>query len=245
MDEALELTRRAQASHFWFRGFRRFITPVLQAAAAGRRDLRLLDCGCGVGQNLALLAPYGRTFGFDLTASGVRAARASGRPLAQADVTRIPFLPDTFDVAVCFDVLQSVPDDSAAVAEMGRVLRPRGALVLTVSALEMLRGDHSESWSEVRRYSPALVRQLAAGAGLEVERVQFLFGSLFPLMWSVRAWQRVRRRHGGPRPESDIRVPAAPVNAVLTWVVGAEAAVAPYLPAPIGSSLLLVARKPS
>jgi hypothetical protein len=43
MDEALELTSRAEASHFWFRAFRKFIAPVLRDAAGAMRDLRLID----------------------------------------------------------------------------------------------------------------------------------------------------------------------------------------------------------
>jgi SAM-dependent methyltransferase len=244
MDEALELTSQAEASHFWFRGFRRFVAPVLAEAARGRRDLRLIDCGCGLGQNLALLAPYGRPFGFDLTASGLRRARTFNRPLVRADIMRIPYRSGAFDVAVSFDVLQTVPDDEAAVREMARVLRPGGALVLNVSALEVLRGDHSESWQEVRRYTPAMLRRLADAAGLRVERLRFLFGSLFPLMVSMRAWQRLQRRRRGPRPASDIAVPPAPINALLTGVVTLEATLAPYVPMPAGSSLLLLARKP-
>ena len=72
MDDLLELTGRVEATHFWFRGFRRFVAPVLEELAGGRRDLRLIDCGCGTGNNLALLKPYGRAFGFDLTPGGLR-----------------------------------------------------------------------------------------------------------------------------------------------------------------------------
>ena len=78
MDRLLELTYRAERTHFWFRGFRRFVTPWLSQAAGGRTDLRLLDCGCGTGANLALLARHGVAFGFDLTARGLEFARAHG-----------------------------------------------------------------------------------------------------------------------------------------------------------------------
>jgi SAM-dependent methyltransferase len=67
MEHALELTRQAEATHFWFQGFRSFVAPVLHDVAAGRGSLRLIDCGCGTGNNLALLRPYGTVFGFDLT----------------------------------------------------------------------------------------------------------------------------------------------------------------------------------
>ena len=243
MDDLLELTGRAEAAHFWFRGFRRFVTPVLDEVAGSRRDLRLLDCGCGTGANLALLRRHGRAFGCDLAGGGVRTARAAGHAVARGDVARLPFADASFDVATSFDVLQCVSEDEAAVGEMCRVLRPGGSLVLTLAALESLRGDHAVVWEEKRRYTPAMARRLVEGAGLEPLRVSFLFASLFPLMLSVRLAQRALRPFRGVRPDADIAVPAAPVNAALTWLVRGEAALARRVPMPIGSSLLVVARK--
>lgn len=241
--DPLELTARAEASHFWFRGFRGFIAPVLEAVAAGRRGLRLIDCGAGTGHNLALLRPYGQVFAFDLAPSGLTRARAGGHPLVRADITRIPFRSATFDVATSFDVLQSVPADRAAVREMARVLRPGGHVVLTVAALELLRGDHSEVWQEVHRYTPASARALVEQAGLVPLRSTFLFASLFPVMLPARLLQRATRPFRALRPHADIAVPPAPVNAVLSAVVQGEAALARRMPMPIGSSVLVVARK--
>src|SRR5919106_3864004 len=129
--DLLELTARAEASHFWFRGFRRFVAPVLADIAAGRPGLRLIDCGAGTGHNLSLLRPHGRVFAFDLAPTGLTKARVSGRPLVRADITRIPFGSDTFDVTTSFDVLQCVRDDRGAVSEMARVTKRGGTIVLT------------------------------------------------------------------------------------------------------------------
>ena len=243
MDRALELTRQAERTHFWFRGCRRFVAPVLHDLAGARRDLRLIDCGCGTGFNLNLLRPYGSVYGFDLSAGGVAHARRSGANVVRGDVTRIPFVSNQFDIATSFDVLQSVEGDQAAVREMARVLRPGGAVVLTVAALEVLRGDHSIAWKEVRRYTPALARQLVCEAGRHPVRASFTFASVFPHSAGVRVAQRALRPFRGVRQEADIRVPVAPVNALLTGLVSAEAALARHVPMPIGSSLLVVARK--
>src|SRR5512140_3695034 len=101
MDHLLRATARAEARHFWFRGFRAFVTPLLRQAAAGRSDTgatRLLDCGCGTGANLALLNRFGRAYGFDLSAVGLRIGRQSGRRLlARASVAAAPFRSSAFD----------------------------------------------------------------------------------------------------------------------------------------------------
>jgi SAM-dependent methyltransferase len=245
MADRLELTSRAEATHFWFRGFRAFIDPVIRDVSKGRRDLRIIDCGCGTGHNIRLvLEPHGRVVGFDLDAGGVAMSRALGAHVVRADAAHIPFASESFDMATSFDVMQCLEPDVAVVREMARLVRPGGAVVVTMAALELLRGDHSESWQEVRRYTPAAARALFVRAGLHVERVTFLFGSLFPLMLAVRLMQRLLRPFRAHRPDTDIAVPSRPVNAVLTGLVMAEASVARRFPIPVGSSLLVVGKKP-
>src|SRR5688572_8141196 len=106
MDSQLALTSRVEAEHFWFRGFRAFVEPFVQQATTGRRQPRLLDCGCGTGHNLALLGRYGRAIGFDLTATGLDLARQRRAPLARASISHIPFREAAFDLVTSFDVLQ-------------------------------------------------------------------------------------------------------------------------------------------
>jgi len=245
MSDLLELTARAEATHFWFRGFRMYVVPAIQEIVAGRRGLRIIDCGCGTGFNLkTLLMPHGHAFGFDLVPDGIRRARAVGRPLVRADIQHIPFMSASFDLATSFDVIQSVPDDRTALREMARLLNPGGHIVLNVTAMDLLRGDHSDVWGELRRYTPERAARLVEDAGLEVVRIRYLFGSLLPLMLGVRMVQRLLRAFREPRGDADLAVPSAPVNAMLTALVALEARLARRFTIPFGSSLLIVARKP-
>ena len=243
VDRLLELTEQAQAHHFWYHGFRAYVRPVLAELASGRTNLRLIDCACGSGHNLSLLAPYGRVVGFDLTIGGLGHARARGGAVARADIRRAPFPSNTFDIATSFDVMQCTEHDEEGVREMARLLMPGGVALITMAAFDALRGDHSEQGEEFRRYTPGTARQLAEQAGLRVERVQFLFASLVPLMLTVRGLQRLLRPVRSPKLDADIAVPSSPVNAALTWVLRREAEVAQRLPMPFGSSLLVIARK--
>lgn len=246
MDLLLKATYRAQAEHFWFRGFRRFVMPALARAADGRGGLRLLDCGCGTGVNLPLLDRHGRAFGFDLTWLGLQFARAHGHlRIARADVTQIPFGSDQFDVVTSFDVLQSLTRQqaAAALAEMRRVLRRGGVLVLNVAALEILRGNHSVLAEEVHRYGRRDLRTTVEQAGFEVERLTFTHFSLFLLVLAVRSAQRLVGLKPAHEAGAEIMVPAAPVNAALSGLLALEAAVLRHVDLPIGSSLLCFARK--
>jgi SAM-dependent methyltransferase len=251
MDRLLELTHRAEQRHFWFRGFRWFVRPLVARALSDRTAPprpRILDCGCGTGSNLALLAPFGDVYGFDLTWRGLQFAHAQGRTgIARASIGAIPFTDQTFDLVTSFDVFQCLPDEveHAAIRDMARVLKPGGRIVMNLAALEVLRGQHSVFAEEVRRYTPRGVRRLLTGAGLTIERLTFVHASLFPIMLPVRVLQQLIGENGQPSSgEWEIRVPPAPVNAALSAVVGLESLVLRAVNMPFGSSLLCLARKP-
>ncbi len=248
MDRLLELTSYAERSHFWFRGFRWFVKPFVARAVAGRPHARILDCGCGTGTNLALLDGFGDTYGFDLTWRGLEFAHAQGRRrIAQASIADIPYASAAFDLVTAFDVFQTLPDavEQSAIREMARVLKPGGAALFNFAALEILRGQHSVFAEEVRRYTPAEVRRLLEGAGLAVDRMTFVYASLFPIMLPARIVGRWMGQDGEPASgEWEIRVPPSPVNAAFTMAVGVEAIALRAFNMPCGSSIMCLARKP-
>ncbi|HXG54936.1 MAG TPA: class I SAM-dependent methyltransferase [Vicinamibacterales bacterium] len=243
MDRLLEATARAERDHFWFHGFRRFVTPLLRRAVAGRHDLLSLDCGCGTGHNLALLRRYGRAVGIDITLSGLLYAAARGdHAVALASAASLPFGSATFDLVTSFDVIYALPDDveRAAVAEMFRVLKPGGHLILNVAALEILRGNHSVLSGEVRRYSRRTLRRGLERAGFIIERITYTNATLLPLMAATRGLQRLT---GHTASDDEISVPPAPVNAALKGVLALESAALRFIDMPAGTSLLCVATK--
>lgn len=98
---------------------------------ASREGALLVDVGCGAG----LLAPHVRDLGYrhvgvDLTASALARAREEGVVPIRADAARLPLSDATADVVVAGELLEHVPDLPATVAELCRVLRPGGLLVL-------------------------------------------------------------------------------------------------------------------
>ena len=239
------MTARAEREHFWFHGFRRFVRPLLEDAARTieGRDARILDCGCGTGNNLRLLRRYGHAIGIDLTYSGLAYAQRQGeREIAQASATALPFPDRVFDIVTSFDVIYALDDQGAAAAlkEMYRVMRPGGYLLLNVAALPALRGNHSLLGGEVQRYTKRSLRTHLERAGFSVKRLTYTNASILPIVAGVRFAQRLVGHRESSR---EITVPSPLVNRTLGAVLAIEAAALRVVDMPIGSSLLTMAKK--
>jgi SAM-dependent methyltransferase len=244
VDQLLRATAKAESRHFWFRGFRAFMRPLVETAIQGRQDARILDCGCGTGANLEWLNHYGRSFGFDRSSVGLRLGRdADRRHLVRATVTAAPFAAGSFDLVTSFDVLYALeePDAKAAIAEMFRLTRRGGFALINVAAMAALRGDHSVLGEEVRRYSRSDLERLVTGAGFTIVRLTYSNIALFFPLAGLRTMQRWRGLRAKPR---EISVPAAPINILLTGLLMLESRWLRHFDVPFGSSLICLARKP-
>ncbi len=192
-------------------------------------------------QSLARAAPSATLVGFDLSPIALDLACRRGHDrLLRANVELLPFRPASFDAVVSADVLyhRGVIDDAAALRELARAVKPGGVVLLNLPAHPKLRGAHDEVIHTARRYSRGDVRRIAAAAGLEVARLCWFNCALFPVALAVRRLSR------GGAARSDVRLPPAPVNALLSAWMRAEAWLALRLPLPFGLSLFAILSKP-
>lgn len=246
MSRLLAATYEVEQTHFWFRGFSEFVKPLIVQGLADVAHPELLDCGCGTGANMRLLEEYGRVTGFDINATGLRFARQyEQRRLARASVTAIPFASGAFDFVSAFDLLACLDDEQeqVALAEIFRVLRPGGALLVNTAALRVLRGQHAVFGGELRRSTRPKLKSVLEQAGFKVTRITYTNLTLLPFMLPVRLSQRM---FGLSTPEergSDLFVPARPINALLSALVSVEAVALRFMSMPVGSSILALATR--
>lgn len=237
--DAFALMAQAEADHWWFRGRRDFIAATLRHLALPS-DAVILDAGCGSGGNLALLAQFGRVYGFEYDQEAMARARVLG--IGQIEHGWLPDglgLSDAplFDVIGLFDVLEHLPQPVESLRVLAARLKPGGAMVITVPALPMLWGPHDVQHQHVRRYTRTVFREQMAAAGL---RVQYLSG-LNLLLLPLAIVQRLRERLFGYHP-GDL-MPSPTINRLLYRVWRWELAWIPYRTCPTGLSLLAIVRK--
>jgi ubiquinone/menaquinone biosynthesis C-methylase UbiE len=124
------------------------------AQAAGA----VLEVAIGTGRNLPHYPPDATLTGLDLSPVmlGIARARAAelGREISlhEGDAQALPFPGASFDTVVCTLGLCGVPDDGEAIAEMHRVLRPGGRLLLL---------DHVGSHHRIIHFGQFLLEKLS------------------------------------------------------------------------------------
>ena len=112
--------------------------PILCTAAAVTAGQTVLDVGCGTGvlarTAADLVAPARSVTGLDLNEAMLTVARRVRPDVAwrQGDACALPFGEQTFDVVLSQMALMFVPDRTAALGEMGRVVKQGGAVGLLV-----------------------------------------------------------------------------------------------------------------
>jgi SAM-dependent methyltransferase len=244
MERMIEATARAEDAHFWFKGLRRTARQLIEAARGGRELRRIVDCGAGTGRNLDWLREFGDAVGVELSPTGLARGRALGRRLIAGSVAALPFADDSVDLATSFDVLYCLDDETErrAIAEMWRVLKPGGIVLVNTAALDILRGSHSTLTHEVRRYTPARLRSRLERAGFSVERLTFTNLVPFPVALVLRGFERLSGR-AAEASDHDLRVPSWPVNGLLNLALAAEAGVLRITNLPVGTSIMAVGRK--
>lgn len=230
--------------HWWYRGRRRVIRAELNQLPLPA-DAVILDAGCGSGRTLEELVSYGEVHGIELDPSAAEVAR--GRGCGEVRTGRLEELPwdePTFDLITCLDVIEHTPDDRATLAELRRVCKPGGWLLVTVPAYQALWSAHDEANHHYRRYSRGTLRLSAIGAGWQIVRMTSFNSVLLAPAAAVRLAQRRLQSRNGSHAH-DLKAGPPWLNAVLERPLRLEAQwLSRGGTLPMGLSLMAVLRNP-
>ena len=167
---------------------------------------RLLDLGCGFGRHAYQAARLGAhvvacDFGADevrnvqdtfgaMAVAGELDADAARVGAVQGDALRLPFADGSFDRVIASEVLEHIPEDERAMAELSRVLRPGGTMAVTVPRCgpEFVNWALSDEYHDVpgghvRIYRHAQLRGRLEGTGLVEVGSHHAHGLHAPYWW--------------------------------------------------------------
>jgi SAM-dependent methyltransferase len=147
----------------------------------------VLEIGAGEGALGWRLARRYRYVGLEPDAVAFAKAESRLHRLSSATLRNVPVegFPegDTFDLVCAFEVLEHLEDDSAALREWRRRVRPGGSILLSVPAWPTRWGALDEKAGHYRRYEPAQIEDLLQQAGF-VDATVILYG--FPLVYALQ-----------------------------------------------------------
>lgn len=236
-----EVESRVEQSHWWFAGRRRLIARVIEGLGLSK-DARVLDVGSGTGTNLRLLGELGfiNFSGVDMSESSVHFCAQKGLGTVElGDACALPCDDGSVDLVVATDIVEHVDDDSAALREILRVLKPGGRAILTVPAFQSLWGLQDEVSHHKRRYRKHDFEARIRSAGLELRRSFYFNYLLFVPIWLARQCIRLL----GVELESENQLNTSTLNAALSWLFAFDVWSAPYLRPFFGVSIFALTER--
>ncbi len=239
----MQVLLQVDEHHWWYRGRRRIVRIELDQLPL-HPPARILDAGCGSGRMLQELVAYGEVAGIELDEDA--AALAASRGIGEVKVGQVEDLPwpgESFDLITSLDVVEHTPDDVRALAELRRVAKPGGWLVLTVPAYQALWSLHDVANHHYRRYNRATLARPAREAGWVVERMSYFNSLPLPPAALIRLAQRRKRLEDGYKP--NVELGPQWLNSVFDLPMRAEARwLGRGRRLPAGLSLLALLRNP-
>ncbi|MFX0537647.1 class I SAM-dependent methyltransferase [Ornithinimicrobium sp. Y1847] len=161
----MRMLTEVEDRHWWYAERRHILRRLVAWLPSGKA----LDVGAAGGGNTRVLTSLGwDAVALEYTPEGAQVAASRGIPVLRGDATRLPVAGASLDLVIALDVLEHLEDDGAAAREIYRVLRPGGALVVTVPVDMRLWSAHDEAVGHVRRYTEAELVALLTGAGFQV-----------------------------------------------------------------------------
>lgn len=243
--EQYAVMARREARHWWYAGMRRVAVAVLADALGSRREVSILDAGCGTGGTTAELRQFGSVTGVDLMWEALLPAQSYRLQLARASIEQLPFATAKFDVVTSFEVIYhlGVGSDTQALSEFRRVLKNDGLLLLRVPAHDWLRGEHDRLVHTRHRYARDEIASKLASARFAVERLSWANTVLFVPAVAKRLLESRNGHSDDAAGEPDLWQPPEPLNTMLESAVAVESLAIPRgVPLPFGLSLLALAR---
>jgi SAM-dependent methyltransferase len=221
---------------------------------------KVIDVGCGAGRHTFEAFRRGAdVIGFDQSASDLndvdeilQAMKAQGEAPASAkgeavkgDALDLPYADGTFDCVVASEILEHVPNDVQAISELVRVLRPGGALAITVPrwlperiCWALSDEYHANEGGHIRIYRADELRDKVLAHGLRLTHTHHAHALHSPYWWLKCAVGTEKNNHPAVTAYHKLLVWDMMSRPWLTRT--AEAALNPL----IGKSVALYFRKP-
>jgi len=226
--------------YWWFKGTRDLLDMLLYKNCNNKKNLRILDIGCGTGEDLEIINKFGRVTVLDISNEALKLIpnHLVERKIL-GDVQKLPDdLKNKFDIIIMFNVLEHVKDDNLAIDQCYKVLKKDGTLILEVPAISRMYSTHDKALGHHRRYNKKILFQ-KLNEKFRIKDIFYWNSILFLPIFSIRLLKKNSNKN-----DTDIDYLPRIINNLFYYIIKFENYLIKndiYLP--IGVSLVVVAKK--
>tara|TARA_B100002052_G_C15767985_1_gene545591 strand:+ start:81 stop:827 length:747 start_codon:yes stop_codon:yes gene_type:complete len=229
--------------HWWYVTRRSILKNICDNYIKNKKELSILEIGCGSGGNLSLLSKYGELYAMESDDFAIK--NANSKKICEV---RKGMLPDnipygkSFDIICLFDVLEHIQDDRLSLQTVNKYLNSDGKIILTVPAYMFLWSGHDIASHHKRRYTKGQIHQLLESTGFKKSYSSYFFSILFTILAPIRIIQKLLDRK---IVRHDIKRENSILNYLMIKIFSIESKLLPYFSLPFGVSIVTIADKKS
>lgn len=240
----------AEEELWWYRILHEKVLVEIQQRFAFRKDLSILDLGCGTGGLLHYLRKkkFTNLQGIDYSDASIYFSKARKLNVQKADINDISklFEGQKFDVIICNDVFYSLDkvQITSALQKISSLLESPGILISNNNAFNIFYGTHDVAVGGKWRFTRKDFQEFLQNTPLQIQHHSYWSWMLSPLILSIRIFQQIQLKLGlidASKVVSDVSIPPVWLNELFYKMVKLEERILEK--GFFGSSLFLVIKK--
>lgn len=230
----------------WLNQSRMQLLRTLIAKHVGCRDLKVLEIGAGIGENLPVLLDFGSVDANEISPQGISALK-SRKDLGQVFEEPVPYSSDKqYDLIAAIEVIEHIEDDGTAIQWIYDHLKPGGIFLATIPAYQFLFSDHDAALKHYRRYNRKSFKKIVP-SDFEILEYSYFNFTLFPLAVFSRFLRKLNKmifQRGRFSGKHSSKLPNT-ISEIFKAVLFVEISLISLgIRFPFGVTLYCVARKP-
>ena len=225
------------SNHWWFKARREIIYEFLKKKI--KKNIHILDFGCGSGTNLQIISKFGKVHFFD---SNLRISNLVKKKFNTNDFIQIKRLSKNkkkFDLILALDVIEHIENDRLIIKKLYKKLNKNGKILITVPAFNFLFSSKDRDLHHKRRYTLNSLTKVLDNFFIIKKKTYFNFLLSLPIIISIIFYKIFNVKFI----DKVEKKPSKILNFILFKIFSAEKYFLNNINLPFGISILMYAKK--